>query len=199
MKKSLGAGTYLSPTPAWLIGSYSEDGKPNIMTAAWAGICNSTPPCVYVSLQKPRATYDNISRTNAFTINVTSTKNLLETDYAGIVSGKKFDKFEETGLTAVNSQIVDAPYVEECPLVAECKVIQTLDLGSHTVFIGEILDVKVDENTFNEKGKADMKKIDPILFGTTDMQYYGVGANLGQAFTVQNIDGKLVQIERKNK
>ena len=197
MKKSLGAGTYLSPTPAWLIGSYSDEGKPNIMTAAWAGICNSNPPCVFVSLQKPRATYANILKTKAFTINVASTKNWLETDYAGIVSGKKHDKFEETGFTAVKSQIVDAPYVEECPLVAECKVIQTIDLGSHTVFIGEILDVKVDENTIDEQGKVDMKKVSPILFGTTDRQYYGVGENLGQGFTVQNVDGSLVSIERK--
>lgn len=199
MKKSIGAGTFLTPTPVWLIGAYFEDGTPNIMTAAWTGICNSSKPCAYVSLQKPRATYNNIFKTNAFTINVPPVDIILETDYVGTISGRKIDKFEQIKLTPVKSELINAPYIEQCKLIAECTLIKTLDLGSHTLFIGEILDVKVDANAFNSAGKADMKKINPILFGPTEGQYYSVGENLGDAFLTRIVDGKLVNMKEKNK
>lgn len=107
--------TYRSDT-CLVIGTYDQNGKPNVMTAAWGGICCSKPPCVAIAVQKIRYTYTNLEVHNAFTICVPSVQHLKEVDYFGIASGKKTDKFAASGLTPTKSNIVDAPYVEEFPL-----------------------------------------------------------------------------------
>ena len=117
MKNSLGAKTILYPTPVMLVGTYDAAGKPNIMTVAWGGICCSSPPCVAVSLRKVTYTYGNIVQQGAFTINIPSEKYAAAADYCGLVSGKKADKFAETGLTPIRSSLVNAPYIDEFPLV----------------------------------------------------------------------------------
>ncbi len=184
MKTSLGARTLVSPTPVWVIGSYDKDSKPNVMTAAWVGICCSKPPSVAISLRKATYTYGNIIERKAFTVNIPSEKYVRETDYFGIVSGKDVDKFSATGLTPVKSDLVDAPYVQEFPLVLECKVIHTIEIGLHTQFIGEILDVKVDEVMLGEKELPDIEKIRPLLFSPEIRTYHKVGDYLGQAFSI---------------
>lgn len=184
MKKSVGANTFALPTPVWVVGSYDESGAPNIMTAAWGGICCSVPPCVTVSLQKIRASYDYILKHKAFTVSIPSTKHIAEADYVGIFSGKKADKFAVSGLTAVRSELVDAPYVEEFPLILECRLIQTVDLGLHTQFIGEILDVKADEAVLGDNGLPALGKVDPFTFSPPERQYYSIGHSIGTAFSV---------------
>ena len=184
MKKSLGARTLVSPTPVWVIGSYDKDSKPNVMTAAWVGICCSKPPSVAISLRKATYTYGNIMERKAFTVNIPSEKYVREADYFGIASGKDVDKFLATGLTPVKSELVDAPYVQEFPLVLECKVIHTIEIGLHTQFIGEILDVKADETVLGEKGLPDIEKIRPLLFSPEVRTYHKVGDYLGQAFSI---------------
>lgn len=184
MKKSVGAKTFAMPTPVWVIGSYGEDGKPNIMTAAWGGICCSEPPCVAVSLQKVRASYDNILARKAFTVSIPSQAYVVESDYVGIVSGKAADKFSNAGLTAVKSELVDAPYVQEFPLILECELIHTIDLGLHTQFIGKIVDVKADEAVLGDNGLPSLVKVSPFSFSPPDRTYYGVGPDLGKAFSV---------------
>ena len=129
MKKSLGAKTLALPAPAWLVGTYDKEGKPNLMTAVWGGICCSQPPCVYVSLRKATYTYGNIMSRKAFTVSVPSQEYVKEVDYIGIVSGRDGDKFTKTGMTPMKSDLVDAPYVKEFPLVLECKVIHTIEIG----------------------------------------------------------------------
>ncbi|HWR41073.1 MAG TPA: flavin reductase family protein [Patescibacteria group bacterium] len=184
MKKSLGAQTFALPTPAWVIGTYDEAGKPNIMTAAWGAICASTPPCVTVSLQKPRASYQNIIKHQAFTVNIPSATYAAEVDYAGIVSGKLVDKFAVTGLTPVRSQLVDAPYVSEFPLILECRLINTLEVGSHTLFIGEIADVKAEERVLDDQGALVVDKVNPLSYSPPDRAYYELGENVGKAFSI---------------
>lgn len=184
MKKSLGARTLVSPTPVWVIGSYDKDSKPNVMTAAWVGICCSKPPSVAISLRKATYTYSNIVERKAFTVNIPSEKYVREADYFGIASGKDVDKFLATGLTPVKSELVDAPYVQEFPLVLECKVTHTIEIGLHTQFIGEILDVKIDEAMLGEKGLPDIEKIKPFLFSPEVRTYHKVGEYLGQAFSI---------------
>lgn len=184
MKKSLGARTLVCPTPVWVIGSYDKDSKPNVMTAAWVGICCSKPPSVAISLRKATYTYGNIMERKAFTVNIPSEKYVREADYFGITSGKDVDKFSATGLTPVKSELVDAPYVQEFPLVLECKVTHTIEIGLHTQFIGEILDVKVDEVMLEEKGLPDIEKIKPFLFSPEIRTYHKVGEYLGQAFSI---------------
>jgi flavin reductase (DIM6/NTAB) family NADH-FMN oxidoreductase RutF len=184
MKKSIGANTFAMPTPVWVVGTYDEKGNPNIMTAAWGGICCSVPPCVAVSLQKPRASYDNIIRTKAFTVSIPSLQHAAEADYVGIVSGKNVDKFSNASLTAVKSDLVDAPYVGEFPLILECKLLHTVEIGLHTQFIGEIIDVKADEAVLGETGLPVLAKVSPIVFSPSERVYYHIGQQIGSAFSI---------------
>lgn len=181
MKKSLGAAIHAMPAPVWVVGSYGKNGEPNIMTAAWGGVCCSSPPCVAVSLRKSRLTYDNILENKSFTINIPSKQYAVEADYVGNVSGKNSDKFTVTGLTPVKGDIVNAPYVKEFPLVIECTLLQVVDIGVHTQFIGEIVDVKVDEEVLGEKGVIEIDRVNPIILNASSGKYYTHGEYLGQA------------------
>ncbi len=184
MKKSLGTQTLAYPTPTWIVGSYDPDGRPNGMTAAWGGICNSKPPSVAVSLRKATYSYAHLVARRAFTINVPTESQVKQADYFGLASGRDTDKFAASGLTPVRSELVDAPYVDECLLVLECKVVQVLELGLHTLFVGEIVDVKADESILNDSGVPDAEKLKPIVFAPGTQRYYGLGACLGQAFAI---------------
>jgi flavin reductase (DIM6/NTAB) family NADH-FMN oxidoreductase RutF len=184
MKKSLGAKTILYPTPVMLVGTYDAEGRPNIMTAAWGGICCSSPPCVAVSLRKATYTYGNIVQQGGFTINIPSDQHAVQADYCGMVSGKKADKFAETGLTPVRSALVNAPYIEELPLVLECKLVHQIELGLHTLFVGEILDVKANEDVLDDKGVPDVEKLRPFFYAPEANAYYGTGKRLGDAFSI---------------
>ena len=184
MKKSFGAKTIAYPTPVWVIGSYDAAGRPNIMTIAWGGICCSQPPCMAISLRKATYTYGNIVERKAFTINVPSEEHAKNADYAGMVSGKTVDKFASTGLTPVKAEFVDAPYVKEFPMILECKLLQTVEIGLHTQFIGEVLDVKVDEEVLNEKGLPQIEKIRPFVFSPEARIYHAIGGKIGQAFSI---------------
>lgn len=184
MKKSIGAKTILYPTPVLLVGTYDEAGKPDVMTAAWGGINSSNPPSVYVSVRQSRYTYENITKNKAFTISIPTEEQVAEADYYGIVSGRNVDKLASTGLTPVESDLVNAPYLDECPLVLECKLVNTLDLDAHIQFTGEILDVKVDPEYTDDNGTPDIKKIKPILYDPAGTAYYAVGEFKGRAFNL---------------
>jgi flavin reductase (DIM6/NTAB) family NADH-FMN oxidoreductase RutF len=178
MKKSLGAKTLIYPTPVWVIGTYDKEGKANVAAIAWGGICCSQPPCVALSLRKATYSHGNIVEKKAFTVNVPSEKYMTEAHYFGTVSGRNVDKFSESGLTSVKSDLVDAPYVKEFPLVLECKLIHTFEIGLHTQFIGEIMDVKADELVLTENHLTDIEKIKPIIFAPDGAGYYGIGNKL---------------------
>lgn len=183
MKKSLGAKTIVYPTPVFVVGSYDSAGKPNVMTASWGGLCCSSPPCVAVAIRKATYSYGNIVDKKAFTINIPSESYVKEADYFGLVSGRDTDKFSATGLTPVKSDIVDAPYVGEFPFILECKVLQIVEVGLHTQFIGEIMDIRAEESVLNENGSLDIEKVKPFLFAPEARSYYGVGQNIGKAFS----------------
>jgi len=164
----------------WIIGSYDAAGMANGMTAAWVGICNSKPPCVYASIRRSRHTYDGVVKHQAFTVCVPSAAHAREADYLGIASGRDGDKLARAGLTAVRSDLVEAPYIDEFPVAMECRLHQTMDLGSHTVFIGEVLDVKVEEAGLTD-GQPDADKLD--VFVWLD-EYRRLGESLGRAFHI---------------
>ena len=195
MKRSIGAGAVVCPTPVFLIGSYDGEGCPNVMTAAWCGICCSRPPCIAVSLQKPRHSYGNMVRNQAFTVSVPAVSQVREADYVGIYSGRDEDKFAATGLTPVKSELVNAPYVQECPLILECKVIHTIEIGSHTQFIGQILDVKADAEVLDANGQPDVTKVEPFIFAPGGQGYYRVGEFIGQGFSVGKKQGRAAREE----
>ena len=182
MKQSFGAKTLIFPTPVWCVGSYDNQDRPNVMTIAWGGVCCSSPPCVTISLRKATYTYGNIMDKMAYTVSVPSESYAKEADYFGMASGRKEDKFERTGLTPVRSDLVNAPYVAEFPMILECRVIHHYEIGLHTHFIGEILDVKVEGSALGEDGKPDMRKVSPIVYATEGGRYHGVGEFLGKAF-----------------
>jgi flavin reductase (DIM6/NTAB) family NADH-FMN oxidoreductase RutF len=184
MKKSVGAKTLLFPTPVLMVGTYDHAGKPNLMNAAWGGICCSQPPCVAVSLRKATYSYDCIVERRAFTVGIASEEKMAEADYCGIASGRDADKYAVAGLTPVRSDLVDAPYAAEFPVVIECRLLHTIEIGLHTQFIGEIIDVKGDPEVFGEDGHLDILKIKPLIYDTSSKGYHGVGPCLGRAFSI---------------
>jgi len=184
MKKSIGARSLAFPTPVFVIGTYDTAGKPNAMTAAWAGICCSKPPCIGVSLRKATYTYGNIVNRKAFTVNISSERYVKECDYFGMATGKNEDKFAISGLTAVKSDRVDAPYLDEFPFALECRLLHSIEIGLHTQFIGEIMDIRADDNILGEKGIPDIEKVKPILYAPEMRTYYGIGNYLGKAYSI---------------
>lgn len=184
-KKSLGARTIL-PSLVWVIGSYDKDGRPNAMTSAWAAICCSRPPCVTISLRKETYTYGNIMEKKAFTVNIPSESLAPYAAYFGSVSGRDVDKFKVTGLTPVKSELVDAPYIQEFPLILECKLKQTVEVGSHTMFIGEIVDIKADESILTDDGALDLEKLKAFVFLPGRGRFYRYGEFLGEVASLAN-------------
>lgn len=183
MKKSIGPNPIVYPNPVFIIGTYNKDGKPNAMAAAWGGISCSAPPCVSISLREATYTHGNIVDKGAFTVNIPSEDYVKEADYFGMASGRNEDKFKKTGLTPIQSKLVDAPYIEEFPLILECKLVNTVELGLHTHFTGEIVDAKVDDNLMKD-GVPDIKQIKPFLYDHSFHAYYSVGKRLGNAFSI---------------
>jgi flavin reductase (DIM6/NTAB) family NADH-FMN oxidoreductase RutF len=186
MKTSLGAKTLASPTPTWVVCAYDSAGKANGATIAWGGICCSKPPALAISLRAATHTHGLIAASKAFTVNVPKQDQAALADYFGLVSGRDVDKFAATGLTAVKSGLVSAPCIQEFPLVFECALLQVVEIGLHTQFIGEIKDVKADPAILDSKGKIDLDKLGAVVFAPDSRQYYGLGAKLGPAFSIGN-------------
>jgi len=184
VKRSLGPRALLYPTPVVVVGSYDAAGKPNVMTAAWAGVCCSRPPCVAVSIRRSRYSYEGIVRRQAFTLSIASTEHVAQVDYFGLVSGATEDKFAVAGLTPVRADTVDAPYVAEFPIALECRLRQAIDLGVHTQFVGEVLDFKADESVLGPEGLPDIEKMRPFLYAPGQGTYYEIGPALARAFSV---------------
>ncbi len=184
MKKSIGAITVVFPTPVFVVGTYDKESRPNAMVCAWGGICCSDPACLSISLREATYTYANILEKKSFTVNIPSEAQIKEADYFGIVSGRAENKFASTGLTPVKSELVDAPYIKEFHLNLECSLLHAIKVGLHTLFIGQIKDVKVEEEVLTKEGFPDIEKIKPITFNPANRTYYGTGKCLGKAFSI---------------
>lgn len=185
MKRSIGAHPFIFPNPVLLVGSYDENQVPNLMTVAWGGICCSVPPSIAVSPAKRTHTCRNITLQGAFTVCIPSENQVREADYVGIYSGRNENKFESLGLTAVKSEVVNAPFAEEFSMVLECRVSQSIEIGEHTMqFIGEILDIKAEENILGDDGLPDIVKAKPFVYDQVSKKYYALGEFLARAFTI---------------
>ncbi len=187
LKRSLGVINFADPLPLWLIATYDKNEKPNMMAAGAGAICNMRPPSLMIALREVTYTHDTILEKKAFTVNIPNEKLWKEADYAGMVSGKNTDKFNDTGLTALKSQIVNAPIIMECPVNIECQLVNHVRLPSHTMFIGEVKDVKVDESVFDGDKGPDIERIKPIIFSPRwswkTSGYYSVGKKIGETYT----------------
>lgn len=181
-KRSLGPKTLMYPLPAFLVGTYDAEGKPNIMTLAWGGICCSEPPLVNIAVRRQRWSHNAIVSRKAFTISIPAAEMASRVDFAGIATGENTDKFAALSLTPVKAEFVDAPYVSECPVILELSLHSSTDLGSHVLFIGEIKDVKVNDDCLDERGKPLLSKIDPLLYDGGAREYFRAGGVMGKAF-----------------
>lgn len=184
MFQSLGAYPFAVPTPVFLVGTYDVAGKANIMTAAWGGICASQPPCLAVSITKARWTHAALHKRKAFTVSIPSKHLVAQADFAGMHSGSSEDKFAALNLTPAAAEHVDAPYVQECPVVIELRLIHSIELGSHTQCIGEIMDVKLHHHCLDATRTPLLEQIDPLLYAPLSRQYWSIGQMVARAFSV---------------
>ena len=181
---SLGPQAFLSSVPVMLVGTYDAEGRPNIMAAAWGGLSCSQPPCLSVSVRRSSWTYRALLERRAFTVSLPSSTQAGVADFAWLVSGRSEDKFTALGLTAVAGEHVDAPYVAECPVVLELLLRHTLELGSHTQFVGEIMDVKVDKASLGSEGLPDPAKLSALHYVPLVNEYYACGDFVARAYAV---------------
>ncbi len=177
-KKKLGPTTLLFPMPAVLVGTVVE-GKANFMTAAWCGIACQTPPAISLAIHKARHTHTGILAEGAFSINVPSVEQARVTDHCGIYSGRKEDKAALFDIFYGDMDTV--PLIAECPLNLECRVLHTLDIGSHTLFVGEIIQTHISDSCETD-GKPDPVKIDPLVYGPGVQEYFALGKPVAKAF-----------------
>ncbi len=171
-------GTMLAPVPAVMVSCGGKDGyKPNIITLAWAGTVCSEPPMISVSIRPERYSYEIISKTGEFVVNVTTAALAKATDMCGVKSGRDVDKFAMTGLTPLPSNVVSAPAIAESPVNIECRVKSTHKLGSHVLFLAEIVSVQVSEELMDKKGKLRLEHADLLAYAHGE--YYVLGRRLG--------------------
>ena len=173
------ASNMLYPVPAVLVGCRDEEGRDNLMTAAWAGTICSDPVMVSVSIRKERFSHAIIENTGEFTISLTTTGLARAADFCGVRSGRDTDKFREMKLTPLESSKIRAPGVAESPVVLECRVKEILRLGSHDMFIAEVVNVSVDERYLNEKGRLELEKADLIAY--SHGEYFALGKKIGKS------------------
>ncbi len=169
-------GTLLAPAPPALV-SCGDMEKHNVLTAAWTGIVNSEPPMTYVSIRPERYSHGIIAEKREFVINLPTQSIVRATDLCGVKSGRDVDKFALTGLTAQPSNVVAAPGIEQCPVSLECRVREILHLGSHDMFLADIVAVDVDERFVDEKGALHLEKAGLVAYAHG--AYYALGRQLG--------------------
>ncbi len=179
-KIEMGPTTLLYPKPAVLIGTM-VNGKPDFLVAACAGIVCTDPPMISVSIKPERYSYAGVRNSGAFSVNVPSVEQVVEMDYCGIVSGVRIDKAKECGF-GVFYGVLQTPMIEQCPVNLECKVMHTLKLGAHDVFIAHVQQTYVSEHCLSD-GKHNITKIRPILYSSDPTRdYYAVGERVGKGF-----------------
>jgi flavin reductase (DIM6/NTAB) family NADH-FMN oxidoreductase RutF len=177
-KINLTPQTLLLPLPAAMVSCQVESGKPNIITISWIGIINSEPPMLSISIQPKRFSYEIVKKSGQFVVNLTSEKNLQATDYCGNRSGRDYDKFKEMNLTPLPAKIVSVPLIKECPINLECIVRNSLLLGTHEMFIAEIVAVHIDEELIGPDGRPDVDKIKPLTYCPAAREYRGGLTNM---------------------
>ena len=181
MKKDLGVLEAVFPMPVLMIATYNEDGTVNVMTAAWGQVCDYKQIALF--LDEGHKTAENILKTKAFTVALADQAHMVGADFFGIVSGHKMpDKFARSGYTAVKSSRVNAPIIEEFPLVMECELADVLKQGSLFGVIGRIVNTAADERVLDAEGKVDVTKLDALLYDTFRHGYSVCGEKAGQAF-----------------
>lgn len=170
-------GNMVYPLPAVMVTVRGKDGKDNIITIAWTGTVCTNPPMLYISVRKERFSYPLLKEAGEFVVNLTTEELVKATDYCGVRSGSKVDKFQETHLTKEEAKVVDCAMIKESPVNIECRVKEVISLGSHDMFLADVVNVNVDEAYMEEDGSFQLNKAHPLVYshGT----YYKTGQKLG--------------------
>lgn len=176
-KQSWKPGNMLYPLPAVMVSVSDGKGKDNIITVAWAGTVCTNPPMISISIRPERFSYEMIRRTGEFVINLTTEKLAFATDFCGVRSGRDTDKFKETGLTRERADIVKAPMIKESPVSIECRVKDIKELGSHHMFLAEVVAVHADEEYMDERNRFDLNRARPIVY--SHGEYLATGRKIG--------------------
>ena len=198
MKKQIWKpGTVLYPVPAVMVSCGNME-QNNIITIAWTGTVNTNPPMTYISVRPERHSYDIIKNSGEFVINLVTKDLTFACDYCGVKSGKDVNKFQEMGLTPKKGEQVDVPIIAESPVSLECKVKQIIPLGSHHMFLAEIVSVSVSETYFDETGKFHFNKSEPICYSHGG--YFTLGKQIGSfGYSVRKKETKQTQPHKKQK
>lgn len=197
-KQSWKPGNMLYPLPAVLVTVADKQGNQNIFTVAWAGTVCSDPAMVSISVRPERYSYHMIEETGEYVINLTTEKLTYATDYCGVKSGRDVDKFKEMKLTPVAADKVSAPLLAESPVNIECKVKEIIKLGTHDMFLAEVVAVHADEAYMDEKGKFSLTKAHPMVYshGT----YFSLGKELGTfGYSVRKKNGSKPAKKKQSK
>lgn len=176
-RKDLKAGALLGPLPAVMV-TVAEGEESNILTVAWCGILSTDPARAYISVRPSRHSYKMLKNTGEFVINLTTESLVRSTDYVGIFTGAKVDKFKKCNLTRVPSKVVSAPTIAESPLSLECRVFDVIPSGTHDIFLADIVNVSCDEGLMDEKGKIRLDKARLIAYAHGE--YFALGKKLGK-------------------
>ncbi|NCB38914.1 MAG: flavin reductase family protein [Erysipelotrichia bacterium] len=176
-KRSWKPGTLLSPVPAVMVTCHGKEGRPNIITVCWAGTICSEPPMLSISVRPERHSFNLIRETGEFVVNIPDRRIARETDLCGVISGREHDKFHETGLTQGRGETVNVPIIMECPINIECKIDREIELGSHTMFIANIVGIQVSEHLIDAQGRLLTEKA--ALVSYAHGHYYQLGKQLG--------------------
>lgn len=178
MKQSWKPGTMIYPVPAVLVSVGENEQEYNLFTVAWIGTVCTSPPMCYISVRPERHSYDILKRTGEFVINLTTGRLARATDWCGVRSGRDYDKFKEMGLTPIMAEQVKAPIIDESPVAIECRVKQIIPLGTHDMFLAEVVNVQVDEEFIDaESGKLDLQRADLITY--CHGEYFHLGDVIG--------------------
>ena len=184
MKKQLGPSNALFPVPAVLVVSNADE-KPNIITVAGIAIVSSTPLTLGITVSKSRYSLELIRKSKEFTVNIPSAALFKEVDYCGITTGRKVDKFADTGLTPIKSVKINTPIIKECPYNIECRLVQEIDLGEWEFLLGEILETHIDDDKYDlsQKAHIDISKVDPLVYCAKAREYWNMGTKIGTGFS----------------
>ena len=176
-KRQFKPGNLLYPVPAVLVSAADKDGNSNLITVAWAGTICSDPPMLSISVRPERYSYHMIRETGEFVVNLTTEELVRAVDFCGVKSGRDTDKWKETGLTPEKASVVNVPLVRQSPVNLECRVLRVDELGSHHMFIAQVVAVDVDEKYMDEKDQFHLSAAKPLAY--SHGRYYGLGECLG--------------------
>jgi flavin reductase (DIM6/NTAB) family NADH-FMN oxidoreductase RutF len=189
-KKEIEPKILFFPNPVVLVTSQGLESKPNIITIAWTGVVNSRPPMIGIAIQPIRYSHGLIRQSGEFGVNIPNSDLLRAIDYCGFVSGKDADKFAATGLTPLSARKIRAPLIKECPVNLECVLRHFITLGLHDLFIGEIVNIQVDERVLDDKGNLDSSLLKPVTYFPQPADYWSLGYKIGvRGFTQGRYQG----------